>query len=58
MKMVVVIDAVQLGTGLSMSVIVVGAAMSSLTVLYVEMRTISQILTLRSTSLIRVGGGY
>lgn len=33
--MVVVIDAVQLETRLSMSVIVVGAAMSSLTVLYV-----------------------
>lgn len=40
MKMVVVIDAVQLGTGLSiMSAIVVGGTMSSLTVLYVGQET-------------------
>lgn len=39
MKMVAVIDAVQLGTGLSMSAIVVGDAMSSLTVLYVGQET-------------------
>lgn len=41
MKMVVVIDSVQLGTGLSMSAIVVGPgpAKSSLTILYVGQET-------------------
>ena len=58
--MVVVIDAVQLGTELLMSAIVVGPgpAKSSLTVLYISrsryMRTISKFLILRSRSLMRV----
>lgn len=61
MKMVVVIDAVQLGTGLSMSAIVCSRSwpcevfINCILCKPRDMRAMSQFLTLRSRSLMRVG---